>query len=57
MSVYVPKQVREVGSLKLESQAVVTYLMRVLGMEFGSSAGATYAPHLKPFLQPEPVKS
>jgi hypothetical protein len=57
MSVYVPKQVREVGSLKLESQAVVTYLMRVLGIEFGSSAGATYAPHLKPFLQPEPVKS
>lgn len=27
MSVYVPKEVREVGSLKLEFQAVVTYLM------------------------------
>lgn len=30
MSVYVPKEVGEVGSLKLEIQAVVTYLMWVL---------------------------
>lgn len=30
MSIYVPREVGEVGSLKLESQAIVTYLMWVL---------------------------
>lgn len=44
MSVYVPKEVREVGSLKLVADSH-DLPDAVLGIELGSSAGTTCAPH------------